>query len=462
MIDPIHPSTVYVAAQGFSGTSNGGVLKSTDDGKTWTIINNGLLNFDTDRVYDIVLDPANPSVIYAATVSGVFKSTNGGANWSATTLKGIILDLEIDPRNGNTVYACPDEPNDDESTAASFDPDQGRHNPRRRSLQNSSAFTGVLKTTDGGANWKAVNNGFERDPLVLSMTLDPRFPSVLYASEDRGLYRSSDAGGSWTKVPELPSSTTQVVVIDPRTSAVYAGINTNGSQDAVVAKLNATGSALIYSSYIGGYLFDKAKAIAVDKAGNAYVVGETDSNNFKVTPGALKTVFTGSILYYDLFVLKIDAQGRLSYSTYFGGHSVEYIHGILLDREGMLVLGASTLSANIPLANAFRSSLLAGDRDLNPIVVKLGLRDVSAAGDPTITKATVTAKKLIIEGANFAQGARIVLDGVPQQTTNDAARPTSKLISKKAGKKIKDGKEVMIQVQNPDGKMSDQYHFLRQ
>lgn len=150
------------------------------------------------------------------------------------------------------------------------------------------------------------------------------------------------------------------------------------------------------------------------------------------------------------------------YEDRAGALSVEYIHGILLDREGMLVIGASTLSANIPLANAFRSSLLAGDRDLNPIVVKLDLRDVSAGGDPTITKATMTAKKLIIEGANFAQGARIVLDGVPQQTTNDAARPTSKLISKKAGKKIKDGKEVMIQVQNPDGKMSDQYHFLRQ
>ena len=461
-IDPVHPSTVYAGAQGFSITSPTGVFKSTDDGKTWANVNNGLSNFDSARVYDLAIDRANPSTIYAATVGGVFKSTNGGASWSATGLKGIILDLEIDPRNGNTVYACPDEPNDDESTAASFDPDQGRHNPRRRSLQNNSESTGVLKTTDGGASWKPVNNGFERDPLVLSMALDPRAPSVLYASEDRGLYRSSDAGGSWAKVPELPSNTTQIIVIDPRTSAVYAGIHTSASQDAFVAKLNATGSALIYSSYIGGYLFDAAKAVAVDKAGNAYVVGETDSNNFKVTPGALKTVFTGSLLYYDLFVLKLDPQGGLSYSSYFGGNSVEYVNGALLDRDGLLVIGSSTLSANIPLANAFRSSLVAGDRDLNPIVVKLDLRGVSASSGPTISKVTLTGKKMIIEGENFAQGARIILDGEPQQTTNDAARPASKLISKKAGKKVRGGQEVMIQVQNPDGKMSDQYRFLRQ
>ena len=75
--------------------------------------------------------------------------------------------------------------------------------------------------------------------------------------------------------------------------------------------------------------------------------------------------------------------------------------------------------------------------------------------------ASVNGKKLLVRGANFGAGAVILLDGKEQDTLNDVQNPTSSLTSKKAGKKAKPGREVAIQVRNPDGFVSDPYQFTR-
>src|SRR3989475_3703491 len=94
-----------------------------------------------------------------------------------------------------------------------------------------------------------------------------------------------------------------------------------GSGDAFVTKLNATGSALIYSTFLGGDGFDDGFAIAVDPNCSincsAYVTGQTFSPNFPTTPGAFQTIFGGS---YDAFVTKIDPTGSdIGDITYLGG-----------------------------------------------------------------------------------------------------------------------------------------------
>ena len=94
----------------------------------------------------------------------------------------------------------------------------------------------------------------------------------------------------------------------------YAG----GLSDAFVTKLNATGSAHLYSTYLGGSFHDSVDGIAVDGAGSAYVTGTTDSTNFPTTAGAVQTTFAGG--FFDAFVTKLDATGSgLVYSTYLGG-----------------------------------------------------------------------------------------------------------------------------------------------
>jgi hypothetical protein len=96
--------------------------------------------------------------------------------------------------------------------------------------------------------------------------------------------------------------------------------------DVFVAKLNATGTALVYSTFIGGSNFDWGRAIAIDAAGNAYVTGQTKSSNFPTTGGAFDRTFNVDtcprcgIDQEDAFALKLNAAGSgLVYSTFLGG-----------------------------------------------------------------------------------------------------------------------------------------------
>jgi hypothetical protein len=116
--------------------------------------------------------------------------------------------------------------------------------------------------------------------------------------------------------------------------------------DAFVTKLNASGSALVYSTFLGGFDIDDALAIAVDGAGNAYVGGETGSLNFPVTAGAFDTTPNGA---YDAFVTKLNAAGSaLLYSTYLGGLEVEFPADVAVDASGVAYVTGVTRSADFP------------------------------------------------------------------------------------------------------------------
>ncbi len=116
--------------------------------------------------------------------------------------------------------------------------------------------------------------------------------------------------------------------------------------DAFVTKLNAAGSALVYSTFLGGFDIDDALSIAVDGAGNAYVGGETGSSNFPVTSGAFDTTRNGE---YDAFVTKLNAAGSaLVYSTFLGGSLVDFVWNTKVDAAGNAYVVGSTRSADFP------------------------------------------------------------------------------------------------------------------
>jgi uncharacterized repeat protein (TIGR01451 family) len=201
---------------------------------------------------------------------------------------------------------------------------------------------------------------------------DRRLPLVI----DPGLQYSTYLGGSSTGVG---------IAVDTAGSAYVTGYTTSGDfpttsgaldttlgggDDAFVTKLNPAGSALAYSTYLGGSSYEYGHGIAVDTAGSAYLTGWTTSGDFPTTSGALDTTLDGG--GYDAFVTKLNPAGSaLAYSSYLGGSSDEFSNGIAVDTKGSAYLTGLTYSGDFPTTAGAVATTLGGSRDafvtkLNP------------------------------------------------------------------------------------------------
>ena len=165
-IDPQNSRTLY-------GMTGAGLFKSTDGGASWSAAKPGLPA--SVSASSLVIDPQNSGTMYAVTDVDVFKSTDGGANWSALkaelpmpTNQFYASDtVVIDPQDSNTLYA--------------------------------STRTGVFKSVDGGASWNAVNIGLPGPKATSSLAIDPNQPGTLYAGiSGGGLFKSTDGGARWS------------------------------------------------------------------------------------------------------------------------------------------------------------------------------------------------------------------------------------------------------------------------
>lgn len=124
-----------------------------------------------------------------------------------------------------------------------------------------------------------------------------------------------------------------------------------GAADAFLARLDASGSALVYSTYLGGPADDLGQAVVVDSSGSAYVTGQTQSSGFPLV-SPLQGAFGG---VRDAFVTKFSASGHaLIYSTLLGGSQDDFGQGIGVDAVGNAYVGGYTFSPNFPTANALQ------------------------------------------------------------------------------------------------------------
>ncbi len=159
----------------------------------------------------------------------------------------------------------------------------------------------------------------------------------------------------------------------PRMNPLQAvlGSSLNRQPDAFIAKIDSTGSALIYSTYLGGVQLDRAYGIAVDKTGAAYVAGETRSINFPTMnpfqPARLNHCFNdgnaplNNVNQSEAFVTKLNPAGTsLSYSTYLGGSSMDQARGIVIDEMDNAYIVGSTSSMDFQVSPGAFQPRLAG------------------------------------------------------------------------------------------------------
>jgi photosystem II stability/assembly factor-like uncharacterized protein len=173
--DPHHSSTLYVA-QSDIAEPGGWLLKTVDGGMSWDYVWQS-----SGFALALAIAPDDPATLYGGTSIGLLKTTDGGSNWSHTGPGPVVNALAIDPVNPNIVYAA--------TMTDDFYPFPG-------------GFAGLFKTTDGGTTWSATNSGLETlDNTGAPITVlapDPDHPEVIYAgTSGNGVFRSTDGGAHW-------------------------------------------------------------------------------------------------------------------------------------------------------------------------------------------------------------------------------------------------------------------------
>ncbi|RKX27401.1 MAG: hypothetical protein DRP45_01190, partial [Candidatus Zixiibacteriota bacterium] len=147
-----------------------------------------------------------------------------------------------------------------------------------------------------------------------------------------------------------------------------------GEDDVFVTKLNASGSGLVYSTYLGGFGLDEAFGVAVDAQGHATVIGRTMATDFPIENPIQALHAGGSTMWpYDAFVTKIDATGSdLVYSTYLGGNDIESGNDVAVDDGGTAYVVGQTCSSDFPTQNPYQATYEGGQIDDPPIEWEIG------------------------------------------------------------------------------------------
>ncbi|MGH9178807.1 MAG: SBBP repeat-containing protein, partial [Acidimicrobiales bacterium] len=176
-------------------------------------------------------------------------------------------------------------------------------------------------------------------PLVID-------PAVVYSTLFGGVGAES-SGGIAADGPGNAYLTGQTAAADLPLAGPLQGTRL-GASDAFVTKLNPAGTALVYSTYLGGSDAESGLGIALDAGGSAYVTGSTASTNFPTTPGAFQTTKGAST---DAFVAKLDPAGSaLTYATFLGGGAADVGRGIAVDGAGNAYVTGEASSTNFPTA----------------------------------------------------------------------------------------------------------------
>jgi hypothetical protein len=387
-VDPTDPQTAY------AGTFYG-LFKTTSEGAAWAKVP----LFTSYYVSAIAIAPSDPSTVFVAVPNGVI-SHDGGQTWSSSRLgQGTqVFAVAFDPADSARVYAGSYMASDAFVATLSAD---------GSSLEYASFIGG---SGSEGATGIAIDPSGNR--YITGDTLSQDFPTV---NPIQGAF-----GGTWDSFVVKISPTGEPVyatylggwqtdynariAADAAGRAYVTGLTLSpnfpvvnawqpahggGNVDVFVSALNESGSAFVYSTYLGGSGMEVdttgslGPAIAVTPAGEVLVTGTTQSTNFPVTPDAWHRMHAGGTS--DVFVSRFDASGVLQYSTYLGGQGADYGRAIAVDSTGAIIVTGYTDSTELA-RGAVVQPVYAGSEDA--FVVKIS---PEPAPPDTIAPATTIA-----------------------------------------------------------------------
>jgi len=220
-VHPRNASIIYVSGYYRATSASKFVIsRSTNGGESWQDISTGI----SAKVFDLAVDPNNPSQVYAATEWGVLRSSDAGLTWRSGSTYCYAYGLAIDPANTSVIYAGYQK-RIYKSTdgGVSWTAIEGglAGNCRRMVVTGNAVFfgsrAGVYRSSDAGATWSAAQTGI-RAGLVPSFYVAPSSPNVLYANvSDRGFCQSDRFGRTWSLLPYFYSCDDRgrIAAVDP-------------------------------------------------------------------------------------------------------------------------------------------------------------------------------------------------------------------------------------------------------
>ena len=362
VVDSADPATIYVGA--WNNSVDGGLWISHDRGKSWT----EPVRLKGQPVHALAQAPSDSHILYAGTLEGVFRSSDGGATWTQISPPDSheiheIESLAVDPGNADTVYA--------------------------------GTWHLPWKTSDGGKTWRNIKQGLIVDSDVFSIIVDPEHSHTVYLSACSGIYKSENAGTLFRKIQGIPTEArrTRSLMQDPeKREVVYAG-TTEG----------------LYKTVNAGKTFERMTD--ADVVVNAVYVDPGDSNRV-----LLATDRSGVLTSQD---------GGAAFTPSNQGISERKVAAVLVDRDNPELLYAGVVNDK-KYGGVFRSS--DGGAHWEQLGTGLDGRDVFSLAetkDGRIVAGTSHGIFVLDDGANPAGAGSLAGVGDPPAAGGGANAATA-------------------------------------
>ncbi|MEZ4958665.1 MAG: glycosyl hydrolase [Saprospiraceae bacterium] len=317
-LDPNNPSTVWVG----TGENNNqrsvaygdGVYKSNDGGKSWE--NTGLKN--SEHIGKIIVDPRNSSVVYVAAIGplwseggdrGVYKTTDGGKTWEQVMKndKGEpmldahtgVTDLVMDPRNPDVLYA------------AAFQ--------RRRHVftyVGGGPGSTIYKSTDGGKTWAKAANGLPSGDIGrIGLAISPADPEIIYAiveaAKGGGFFKSTDRAASWEKQSGYTTSGNYYCEIVPHPTEPNTVVSLNTFNDIT------QDGGKTWNQLGEEYKHVDNHVLWIDPAQPSYMLAGCDGGIYETFDAAKTWNFKGNLPVTQFY--KVEVDNALPFYNIYGG-----------------------------------------------------------------------------------------------------------------------------------------------